>query len=184
MLITETYRQLNVEMHADTERMYGVGGHNWGQQVFDLARQCGATSILDYGCGKGTLKDALDSVVVPPEERNVDGTAFFVVDEYDPAIPGKQTKPIHADLVVCCDVLEHVEPECLYSVLDDIRNISRIAVLLVVATRPAKKVLSDGRNAHLINEAPEWWLPKLISRWKPQHFLDLGGKFVMIGKTR
>jgi hypothetical protein len=171
-------------MHADTVKIYGAGGDTWAQQVLDLARQAGAVSILDYGCGKGMLKHALDSVEIPPEARNADGTALFVVEEYDPAIPGKQTKPVHSDLVVCCDVLEHVEPDCLYSVLDDIRNISRIAVMLVVATRPAKKVLPDGRNAHLINEAPEWWIPKLMSRWKMQHFLDLGGKFVMIGRTR
>lgn len=182
MLISAEYVRLNVAMHAAGG--YGEGGHRWGQQVLDLARQCEARSILDYGCGTGTLKEVLDAVVVPPELRNADGTRPFDVLEYDPAISGKDKRPARADLVVCCDVLEHVEPDCLYAVLDDIRNIARTAVLLVVATRPAKKVLSDGRNAHLINETVDWWLPKLLLRWTPRHFINLGGEFVMIGTTK
>ena len=31
--------------------------------------------------------------------------------------------------------------------------------IIIIATSPAKKHLSDGRNAHLIVENPGWWKP-------------------------
>ena len=82
---------------------------------------------------------------------------------------------------MCSDVLEHIEPELLENVLDDLCGLSQKAVYLCVATRPAKKILSDGRNAHLIVEDESWWLPKLMERWKMLSFQDAGGEFVFVG---
>jgi hypothetical protein len=70
--------------------------------------------------------------------------------------------PGFADLVVCTDVLEHVEPELLDTVLRHLRSLARKAVFVVIATRPSNKTLSDGRNAHLIVETAEWWIAHLI----------------------
>lgn len=179
MLISDAYRDLNRELHA--RGGYGLSGHKWAQQVYALARQSGAETVLDYGCGQGTLARALvDQFSRQPEPIPPIPLPFAFL-EYDPAIEGKETKPAHADLVVCGDVLEHIEPECLYAVLDDIAAIARKAVFLVVATRPAKKTLADGRNAHLIVEPAEWWLPHLIRRWRPVQFQASGGEFVFIG---
>lgn len=174
MLISEGYRELNAELHA-REGRYGTSGAKWADKVFNLAGQCEAKTALDYGCGRGTLGTAM---------RAKWGNLPFDFIEYDPAIPGKETKPERADLVVCGDVLEHIEPDCLYAVLDDIRGIARLAVFLVVATVPAAKHLADGRNAHLIVEPAEWWLPKLMQRWRVSLFRDIGGEFLMIGTPR
>jgi hypothetical protein len=38
----------------------------------------------------------------------------------------------------------------------------------VIATRPAKKHLPDGRNAHLIVQDSDWWLGQLEKRWTVQ----------------
>jgi hypothetical protein len=35
----------------------------------------------------------------------------------------------------------------------------------VIANRPARKTLPDGRNAHLIQQGREWWLPRLAQRF-------------------
>jgi hypothetical protein len=35
----------------------------------------------------------------------------------------------------------------------------------VIANRPAKKLLPDGRNAHLIQQPRDWWLPRLAQRF-------------------
>ena len=32
----------------------------------------------------------------------------------------------------------------------------------MIALSPAKLILADGRNAHLIQETPEWWKQKFI----------------------
>ena len=169
MLITPEYVALNAALH-DSNEEYGTSGHKWATEVNDLATKAGARTILDYGCGRGTLRTALSN-------------AAYDVLEYDPAIPEKTWKPLRADVVVCGDVLEHVEPECLYAVLDDIKSIARLAVFLVVATRPARKTLADGRNTHLIVEPSSWWVPKLIGHWRMMAFQDMGGEFVFIGKA-
>jgi len=172
MLITEEYRRLNAELHSRGK--YGLSGYKWAKQVDKLARDAGAETVLDYGCGQGTLRIGLTEYAPLP----------YSVLEYDPAIAGKEEKPARSDIVVCGDVLEHVEPDCLYSVLDDLAGIARLAVFLVVATQPAVKFLSDGRNAHLIVEPADWWLPKLMIRWRVALFRDLGGEFLMVGTPK
>ena len=170
MLISDEYRRLNAQLHERGD--YGVSGHKWAALADELARRVNAKTVLDYGCGKGTLGAALRQQEPLP----------YAILEYDPAVAGKDEKPLRADIVICGDVLEHVEPECLFDVLDDIHNIARAAVLLVVATRPAAKVLADGRNAHLIVEPASWWLPKIMDRWRVVQFSDRGGEFLCIGQ--
>ena len=166
MLITEQYKELNKQLHKDRED-YGVGGHKYARQVQDLARQIGANTILDYGCGKRTLEKALG----------------FEIANYDPAIPGCDSDPDPADLVVCTDVLEHIEPECLDAVLDDIKRVTLDLLILTVATRPAKKVLADGTNAHKIIQQAAWWLPKIMSRFALLNYVGNKDEFFAICKV-
>jgi hypothetical protein len=94
------------------------------------------------------------------------------IREYDPAIPGKDGEPEAAEFVVCTDVLEHIELDCLDEVLDHIRWLAGKYAFLNIATRPAVKVLPDGRNAHLIIESADWWKTRVerfftIVDWSP-----------------
>lgn len=165
MLITEEYKKLNGELH-ERNIGYGTSGHKWVDEVRSLAKATGARTILDYGCGTQSLGKAM-------LERTVIG--------YDPAIPGLDTPPNPADLVVAGDVLEHIEPDCLDDVLNDLERLSLHTIFLVIATRPAKKILADGRNAHLIVEGSAWWLPKIIQRWRLISFMDTGSELVCMG---
>jgi len=167
MLITEHYRNLNAQKHKESEKYGSYGGHIV-TQVRELARRFSATTILDYGCGKRSLEKALG----------------FAISNYDPAIPGCEAVPEPADLVVCMDVLEHVEPECLDAVLDDLARVTRIAGLLVVDCIPAKKHLPDGRNAHLIVERPQWWLTKLLTRFDLQQFNSTDDNFMAVVRAK
>ena len=104
---------------------------------------------------------------------------------YDPAIEGLDAPPNPADIVVCGDVLEHVEPQCLDAVVDDLRRVTKKAALLVVATRPAVKTLADGRNAHLIVESADWWLPRIARCFDLVHYERLSeGEFAAIGEPK
>jgi hypothetical protein len=163
MLMSHSYRELNRQLH-DSRADYGVSSARWTGHVGEIAKQIGATSILDYGCGKGLLKAGLGEMV----------------REYDPAIPGKEAPPAPADLVVCTDVLEHIERDCLDAVLDDLRRVTLRAGFFTVATTPAAKFLADGRNAHLIVEPARWWLPKLMERFDLVRFENAGAEFVVI----
>lgn len=147
MLITDEYRRLNAELHK-TAGGYGSKGKAWAPRVHALALELEAATVLDYGCGKGSLKAALETLTLPWEWR---------VLEYDPAVPGKDAPPEPADLVVCTDVLEHVEPECIDDVIADLVRLANKAVLLAVACRAGKRQLADGRPDHLTVQAPAWW---------------------------
>lgn len=147
MLITDEYRRLNAELHQ-TAGGYGSKGKAWAPRIWTFAQEIGAASILDYGCGKGSLKPALEAE---------GGPNVYDIREYDPAIAGKDAPPAPADLVVCTDVLEHVEPECIDAVLADLVRLADKAVLLAVACRAGKRVLADGRPDHLTVKPPLWW---------------------------
>lgn len=151
-LISPPYRDLQKELHA-RPKGYGGKGDKWAAGVRDLVERFDAWSVLDYGCGQGSLKKAL-LPMCPPGVR---------VAEYDPAIPGKDGYVEFADLVVCTDVLEHVEPDKLPRVLSHLKMLARKAVFVVVATRPSNKTMADGRNAHLIVEPAEWWAERMTA---------------------
>lgn len=148
MLITDEYRRLNQELHHLGS--YGRKGDKWKQRVIDLIEQYKPATILDYGCGQGALGRSL--------ERNI--------SEYDPAIPGKDAMPEPADLVICTDVLEHIEPDLLDSVLEHLQSVTVSHLFAVICTRPAKKFLPDGRNAHLIVEPWSFWKERLEKRFR------------------
>lgn len=150
LLITDSYRELNRKLHASRPD-YGIGGEKFLQALGQLAESYDAQSVLDYGAGKCTLERAWNAA--PP--RSVRWT------NYDPCVAGLEADPVPHDIVTCTDVLEHIEPELLTQVLRDLRRLTSKAALLTIATRPAKKYLEDGRNAHLIQESPRWWLGKL-----------------------
>ena len=156
MRISEEYRKANRLLHKSNPK-YGTSGAKWAKKVARLIARTGAETVLDYGCGKGLLAAGL------PDANS---------REYDPAVPGKDAEPEPADLVVCTDVLEHIEPDCLDAVLDHLRQVTRKHAFVNISTRAAVKFLEDGRNAHLIIQPPGWWKTRIekyfeIKQWKP-----------------
>lgn len=145
MTISEHHRQLNIELHT-RDPGFGGGGHKWASRVASLARATRSMTVLDYGCGKGTLKPALE-LLMPS----------LSIYEYDPGILGKDDPPAPAHLVICTDVLEHVEPDQLDSVLCHLSDLTIKAALIAVACRPGKRGLADGRDEHLIVMDEKWW---------------------------
>lgn len=144
---------LNRALH---EQDAGFGGSGWkhAQEVVAYAHRLHARDILDYGCGEGSLKASLRDPEFP--RAIFDGR----IEEYDPAVPGKE-KARAADLLVCTDVLEHVEPKMIDNVLTHIRELGRRGAYLAIALRPSNKLLADGRNAHLIVKSATWWLRRM-----------------------
>ena len=123
----------------------------------DFLAEHTVTSILDFGCGKGTPLDSLKSDKMD-------------IYSYDP-ITHPIELPESVDLVYSRDVLEHIEPEQIDSVLEKLFAIGTKYQHHFIACHPAKKRLSDGRNAHLIIEEPKWWKDKIeqIPGWKIIH---------------
>jgi len=165
-LISPTYKQLNVDLHR-TEPGFGNSAHEQAQIIADLLKAMKVTTVLDYGCGKGTLKPALERLM-----------PNLIIAEYDPAIPGKDTLPQPAECVLCCDVMEHIEPEHLDDVIAHLRGLTQRALFASVATHAAVKTLADGRNAHLIVQNKEWWLERFKPHFRSVRAKDSDGGFV------
>lgn len=147
-LISRDYARLNAKLHQ-AQQFYGTSGGKWAPMVRALARYAGTRTLLDYGCGKQTLAQAMGP--------------HFSVTPYDPGIPGLEALPSPHDVVVCGDVLEHIEPDRIDAVLAHLAQLTDTVLFIVLSTRPAVKTLEDGRNAHQIIEPPQWWLDKLTA---------------------
>jgi len=108
-------------------------------------------TILDFGCGKGNLVKTLN-------EKYKDIQVFG----YDPANPDYDKEVPCVDMVISTDVLEHVEPEHIEATIEMLSLKGKFHYHLI-SCAPAKLILPDGRNAHLIQESPAWWKQKFNS---------------------
>jgi hypothetical protein len=155
MFITPEYIEQNRQLHQ-TRDDFGRSGRHYIGMVGEMIRENRFRSVLDFGCGKATLHDGIS-------------LPNLSWQDYDPSIAEYSDPPRPADLVVCTDVMEHIEPDCLEAVLDQLHGLVQKMLLVTISTVPALKSLPDGRNAHLIVQPYEWWLPKFWERWKVIH---------------
>ena len=168
MLISDEYRAEQAHLHA-TRDDYGVASIAYAPSVSALINTLEIDSMIDYGCGKGRLVEALRP------------SRSIAIQLYDPALPGYSDLPDPAELVACIDVLEHIEPDLLLGVLNHIENLAQNFVFLTIHTGPAVKTLRDGRNAHLTQQPASWWLPLLCARWEMLECKKVGPGFIFIG---
>lgn len=163
-MFSPEYKALQESFHKSCPD-YGVSGVRYSEQVLRLSQQLDTRDILDYGCGKCTLSANLP----------------FLITNYDPFIPAYADRPQPHDLVVCTDVMEHVEEEYILGVLSDISSLAKKAAFFQIATRPAKKTLPDGRNAHLVVQPSAWWLGQLNLYFEPVSFQAIPGGLFFLG---
>lgn len=144
ILFTPDYAAEQRRIHIDQDA-YGSRGFNWAFLVAGIAQLEMCKSILDYGCGKGTIGKSFREA------------GLNIVTDYDPAIKGKDAPAKPADLTVCVDVMEHIEPECLRAVIGDLARVTRKILFVAISTIASKRTMSDGRNTHLIVQNDVWW---------------------------
>lgn len=153
-MITDGYKNILSEIHSTTK--FGKR-RKLPDFLEEFINDKQPATILDFGCGKGNLVETL-------KEKYT----FRDIYGFDPANPKYDTNLINVDLIVSTDVLEHIEPELLDATLNEIKQHSKY-VYHLISCAPAKLVLPDGRNAHLIQETPTWW---------KQKFMNLGYKII------
>lgn len=147
MYYSEEYlRVLRLE-HQQTK--WGLSGVHYSQCVIDKCKEYSVNKILDYGSGQGLLKQNLEPTIN--------------VTNYDPGIENFSIFPEPHDIVVCFDVLEHIEYDYIDNVLKHISNLTNKLAMVTIAYNAAGRILNDGRNAHLIIENHDWWKAKLLN---------------------
>lgn len=161
------------EMHSS--RYYGSSATNLHlQQIAGIVQKQAPASILDYGCGRSDLS----------AHFWLDGKRR--IERYDPAIGAFKLIPRgRFDMVLCCDVMEHIPMMSVDRVLKEIHEKSGL-VLFTISTKLARARLPDGRNAHVtLLTRSEWinWLTdefssvtELPSEWEHELILLAGKK--------
>lgn len=147
-LISQEYKEILEEMHESSNK-WGGGP---ARCIIDISEFIKTYHIfykrvLDYGCGKGKLKNVLSSLVQ--------------VTGYDPAVPEFSELPEVHDYTICVDVMEHVEKDCVDAVLEHIASVTRYKVFFVIDVEKAEFILPDGRNAHITRKTREEWITLL-----------------------
>jgi len=136
------------------KKTFGLGSQ-LPQQVIELLEFGNITSFLDFGAGKGNVSKQFKQDYVDIELHTFDPVTF------------PNPLPATVDMIYSSDVLEHIEPNLIDETLADLCTRATKYQYHLIACHPAKKSLSDGRNAHLIIENPQWWKHKLqlLSGW-------------------
>lgn len=160
-----TLRALISRGHLDEQRRlhampegYGGKGMRHREFVRSMLKELGCKSGLDYGCGQGTLWGKSYS-----RERDPN----WALQGYDPAVDAFSAPPLPADLVVCTDVMEHVEQQYVATVVDHLFHLTQIALYVVVALTETSKRFSDGRSAHVMLRPAQWWADEFATRFQP-----------------
>ena len=149
-LVSDHYAKQLSQLHNIRK---SFGGSSSYKHINEWLANNKCHSVLDYGCGKGNVFKNIQK-------------KFPLIDcrGYDPGVPEYAVMPeIPAELVICADVLEHIEPELIDNVLKHIESLTLKTAYLIIDTRPAHKNLPDGRNAHLIIEDQDWWTNKILT---------------------
>jgi hypothetical protein len=159
-LITDSYKHQQKLLH-DTGLYGAMGDSPYGAMVATIINNMEIGHVLDYGCGSRlSLAHSLQGKV----------QRAFKYQPYDPCVQKYASAPVPAEMVCCLDVLEHIEEGCIDDVLDHLQALTESIGFFSIDTGPAKKVMEDGRNAHVLQRPPEWWLPRIMARFDLQHF--------------
>ncbi len=157
MHFSPEYQKQQEKLHKKGN--YGVTAQKYGATVSQIIDKLEIDTLLDYGCGSNL---SLTDTLRPNRDIKYQG--------YDIGVPEYSEAPVPSEMVTCIDVLEHIEPEYLDNVLDHLEELTEVVLFASVHMGPAGKVLDDGRNAHLTQQPPEWWLPKFLERFSLQTF--------------
>lgn len=147
---------INKEYQNQIQELHSKGKFNNGAKQFDIVepfiKQYEPQNLIDFGCGKGAL-----IATIHEHYPSID------VFGYDPGNPDFNVMPDRTfDAIISTDAIEHIEPEHLADSLSVMGNKMERCGFFRIACHPAKKLLPDGRNCHLIVEEPTWWRQQIL----------------------
>ena len=166
-LISNEMKEQNRLLHKE-DWSFGIGGKKIAPKLVSWIKEYNIKSILDYGCGKGTLKAQFF-------KKNPIYKEKIRWQNYDPGFEIYDNLPKPADLVIVRDVMEHIEEDKIDANLEYIHSLTKKLVWFMIPKDSSTKKLSDGRNAHITQEPAEWWIKKIETRFeiiqkvKPHH---------------
>ena len=159
MLITQEYKKVLLDIHAGSS--WGTtAGKYAGDTVLKLLQDNPEIqTILDYGCGEGSLKKWIEGKGITDKDWAL----------YDPGMSRYREIPTGKfDLVITTDVLEHVEEIELNSVLKHLRELTGRFLYNEIACYFCGVRFGNGpytgQDLHINMKAPDMWHKRLQHR--------------------
>lgn len=159
-MISQAYLEL-LRQHKKANPSWGGSASHWMGDIQKVIYRHQPATLLDYGCGRAVLRSLLP------------GINYF---GYDPVTsPEGYTK---CDVSLCLDVLEHVEHAYIEKVMEHFFKSFTKGFLIAVDTLPARSMLPDGRNCHILQQPHEWW-HAMIARHCDNCTIENRGRYVI-----
>lgn len=164
-MITDEYKAEMKKRH-DEHIKWGASSIKFGgHEIVQLIEKYKGTirTVLDYGCGKGVLADWVNPRLhVEPPEWTM----------YDPGIPGIDRLPEKKfDMVMTCDVMEHVEIQCVDDTIRELQDRTKIVLYNNIACSPCSGTFSTGpyvgENIHITIREADWWFNRFEAALDP-----------------
>ena len=155
-MITDEDRKELLDMHSSTE-WGGTGGVYSGDTVVEFIKAYPEIkTILDYGCGEGSLKKWVEAAGITDKQWTL----------YDPGVAEFSERPTgRFDLVITTDVMEHIEESMLDAVIDDLNEFTGKYLFNEIACYLARAFFRDGpykgKDLHINLKAPDAWMLRL-----------------------
>jgi len=162
----------------DTDEEYGRKTHGNGAYLF-VAKHFKPESILDVGCGKDNLfctniVKELDKFGIEHNINNCFGCDFvkfktlIYADANDLPFDDNEF-----DIITSFDMLEHILPEDVDNVLNEIFRVAKKGICVSISYRQVKSGL------HRTIQPKEWWIEKLSKYGKVGQYL----KYIYVNKN-
>lgn len=158
-MITKEYRRALLALRK--QYVWGnSAGKYAGETVCALLKEHPEIeTILDYGCGSGSLKKYI-------EEEGITDRKWTL---YDPGVEELKEPPTGKfDLVITTDVLEHVEEIMLNKVINNLRELTGRFLYSEIACYYSGIVFADGpypgEDLHINMKCPDVWQMRLQHR--------------------
>lgn len=153
----------------------------------DLSAESGAKTAYEVGCGEGNLSmrlhargvkvagSDLEPSIVEEANRRAQASSgcapFAVRNVYD-----LDRSDVDVDLVVCCEVLEHIPRPS--DAIDRLAAITRSHLLVSVPREPLWRILNMARGKYLSSLGNT---PGHLNHWSSSGFLaDIGRRFEIV----
>jgi 2-polyprenyl-3-methyl-5-hydroxy-6-metoxy-1,4-benzoquinol methylase len=157
-------------------------------EAFDaLSAESGAKTAYEAGCGEGMLSLRLVEYGLHVKGSDVEG---HIVEEanrraaelgHDPIFATRNLLELspeetNADLIVCCEVLEHIPNPSV--ALDHLARLTQGYLLVSVPREPLWRILNMSRGKYLTALGNT---PGHVNHWSPNRFIgELGRRFDIV----